>query len=434
MFEKAKRKVNEIIDTHSSELEKVQLVAGVDAGSTGTRVVLVDESDFAALQSDPVDIDAVSRFSKSYTIPSTFALLEDERELLPKSEALTDNFDSHINLVRCGVVDPYIKRVRVIRGQKIKDAAGAVPRFMDSGTPKTKNVVFYVNVIDALGYAIMRKYSGNIPKSVDITLGVSVRPNELGTVYQNILIGNLKGTYTFFWGPVKFDINIVAISTTTEPEAQIEGSSVMYEILSGIERDNHTKEANYTYLAEMLASPSSYIHIEGGGSSIGVEVVRANENGDMTVMSACSRAFNIGGNFLMRTAKDQIRDNLGRTASDESAENALKTGLLKNGRNMDDVSDIIRITKKKVAEAIFEKFVHEVIDVNADLVLNDMDFIAMAGELFSAGDCGISIVDYFAELVKTVSPNTVVIRLPENYIPQGNALIVLNTADVFTQE
>ena len=181
----------------------------------------------------------------------------------------------------------------------------------------------------------------------------------------------------------------------------------------------------------MLLEPSSYIHIEGGGSSIGVEVVKANADGDMTVMSACSRAFNIGGNFLMRTAKDQIRDILGRTASDESAENALKTGLLKNGRNMDEVIDIIKITKRKVAEAIFEKFTHEVIDVNADLVLSDIDFIAMAGQLFSEGECGVSIVDYFADLIKTVSPNTTVIRLPENYIPQGNALKIIKQFDIF---
>lgn len=439
MFEKTKRKQYEVIDEIQSGVEHLKLVAGVDAGSTGTRVALIDYDDYCALQAENPDHESVMKFSKSLSIPSTFAVLEDERELLPKSEALVDNFDSHITLVKCDATDPYIRRVRVIRGQKIKDAAGAVPRFMDSGTPKTKNYVFYVNVLDALGYAIMRKYSGKIPKSVDVVLGVSVRPNELGSIYQNILVSNLKGTYTFLWKNIKFDIIISSVFTSTEPEAQIEGS-VLYDLQSSIlyeesleENDQKKldKSAEYGKLSELLSSPSSYIHIEGGGSSIGVEVVKTNDDGDMTVMSACSRSFNIGGNFLMRTAKDQIRDTLGRTASDESTENALKTGLLKNGRNTDDIAGIIKATKKKVAEAIFEKFTHEVIDVNADLVLSDIDFIAMAGELFAEGECNISIVDYFADLVHTASPNTMVIRLPENYIPQGNALRILMTHDIF---
>lgn len=440
MFNKVKRKQFEVIVAEQSNVENMKMVVGIDAGSTGTRVSIIDRKDFEDLSSETINAEAITNFSHSYVIPSTFAVLEDERELLPKSEALADNYDSHLTLVKNNSKDPYITRVRVIRGQKIKDAAGAVPRFMDSGTPKTKNFVFYVNVIDSIGYAILRKYSGRIPKSIDVSLGVSVRPNELGTVYQKILIDNLKGIYTFLWGNVKFDINITSVFATTEPEAQIEGSTSLYDLLSIITEEKATetndeeliKKANtYRELSDMLLEPSSYIHIEGGGSSIGVEVVKANADGDMTVMSACSRAFNIGGNFLMRTAKDQIRDNLGRTASDESAENALKTGLLKNGRNMDDVIDIIKITKRKVAEAIFEKFTHEVIDVNADLVLSDIDFIAMAGQLFSEGECGVSIVDYFADLIKTVSPNTTVIRLPENYIPQGNALKIIKQFDIF---
>lgn len=440
MFNKVKRKQFEVIVAEQSNVENMKMVVGIDAGSTGTRVSIIDRKDFEDLSSETINAEAITNFSHSYVIPSTFAVLEDERELLPKSEALADNYDSHLTLVKNNSKDPYITRVRVIRGQKIKDAAGAVPRFMDSGTPKTKNFVFYVNVIDSIGYAILRKYSGRIPKSVDVSLGVSVRPNELGTVYQKILVDNLKGIYTFLWGNVKFDINITSVFATTEPEAQIEGSTSLYDLLSIITEEKATetndeeliKKANtYRELSDMLLEPSSYIHIEGGGSSIGVEVVKANADGDMTVMSACSRAFNIGGNFLMRTAKDQIRDNLGRTASDESAENALKTGLLKNGRNMDDVIDIIKITKRKVAEAIFEKFTHEVIDVNADLVLSDIDFIAMAGQLFSEGECGVSIVDYFADLIKTVSPNTTVIRLPENYIPQGNALKIIKQFDIF---
>lgn len=433
MFEKTAKSNNEDnIKEVQSNVEHLKIVAGVDAGSTGTRVALIDMQDYERLGLEDVDYEAVELFATSSVIPSSFALLDDERELLPKSGALQYNYDSHINLVKCASTEPYIKRVRVIRGQKIKDAAGAVIRFMDSGTPKTKNIVFYINVLDALGYSILRKYSGNIPKSVDVALGVSVRPNELGTVYQSILLNNLKGTYTFAWKDIKFDIFVSDVIATTEPEAQIEGSATMYSLMSDVFSNREpNKSQEYAKIADMLVEPSNYIHIEGGGSSVGVEVVKANEDGELMVMSACSRTFNIGGNFLMRTAKDQIRDTMGRTPSDASAEDAIKTALLKNGRNTDDVTPLIKATKQKVAEAIFEKFKHEVIDVNADIDLSDMDFIAMAGNLFSKGECNISIVDYFRKLVKQVSPNTLVLNLPENFIPQGNALRVLRDIDVF---
>lgn len=433
MFEKTAKSNNEDnIKEVQSNIEHLKIVAGVDAGSTGTRVALIDMQDYERLGLEDVDYEAVELFAASSVIPSSFALLDDERELLPKSGALQYNYDSHINLVKCASAEPYIKRVRVIRGQKIKDAAGAVIRFMDSGTPKTKNIVFYINVLDALGYSILRKYSGNIPKSVDVALGISVRPNELGTVYQSILLNNLKGTYTFAWKDIKFDIFVSDVIATTEPEAQIEGSATMYSLMSDVFSNREpNKSREYAKIADMLVEPSNYIHIEGGGSSVGVEVVKANEDGELMVMSACSRTFNIGGNFLMRTAKDQIRDTMGRTPSDASAEDAIKTALLKNGRNTDDVTPLIKATKQKVAEAIFEKFKHEVIDVNADIDLSDMDFIAMAGNLFSKGECNISIVDYFRKLVKQVSPNTLVLNLPENFIPQGNALRVLRDIDVF---
>lgn len=433
MFEKTAKSNNEDnIKEVQSNIEHLKIVAGVDAGSTGTRVALIDMQDYERLGLEDVDYEAVELFAASSVIPSSFALLDDERELLPKSGALQYNYDSHINLVKCASAEPYIKRVRVIRGQKIKDAAGAVIRFMDSGTPKTKNIVFYINVLDALGYSILRKYSGNIPKSVDVALGISVRPNELGTVYQSILLNNLKGTYTFAWKDIKFDIFVSDVIATTEPEAQIEGSATMYSLMSDVFSNREpNKSQEYAKIADMLVEPSNYIHIEGGGSSVGVEVVKANEDGELMVMSACSRTFNIGGNFLMRTAKDQIRDTMGRTPSDASAEDAIKTALLKNGRNTDDVTPLIKATKQKVAEAIFEKFKHEVIDVNADIDLSDMDFIAMAGNLFSKGECNISIVDYFRKLVKQVSPNTLVLNLPENFIPQGNALRVLRDIDVF---
>ena len=446
MLLKEKRETGTIIDISQSN-KKITLVAGIDAGSTETRVSLINASDYNTLLNPVSSEKTLHTIAETYIIPSTFAILEDNREILPKTSSLTDNYDSIINSIDIDANKPYIEKHRIVRGQKLRDAVGSVERFLDSNTPKTSNQIFYVNILDALGYSILQKYSGEIPDIVDIYLSVSVRPNELGETFKKELYDNLKGKFNFVWNSYKnkkvnIELNIVFILLTTEPEAQIEGSSSMYDLIVDTLTDKEgtlTKEEQVqlqeaTYVSGILYQPVSHLHIEGGGSSVGTEYVHIDEQGSPVLMNTCSRTFNVGGNFLMRTLKDKIRENKGRLVSDNTAYTALVTGYIKNGCQQDNVLSHVKEVKESLARIIFEKLMHEVIDVNSDIVLTEIGYISMSGRLFSKGENDVSVADYFSELIHKISPNTVVIRLPKNFIPQGNALRLLNTYDVFMEQ
>lgn len=399
--------------------EIVKLVAGIDAGSTETRICLINKEENSLLLSEDITDDIGKIMSEVYIIPSQFALISDEREILPKSESIEDNYDSHIILISNNAKNSYITRHRIIRGQKKNDTSGIVNLFMDSNTPKSKNSVFYLNILDSLGYSILQKYSGNLPKDVNISLVISVRPNELASIFKNEMICNLKGCFTFTWQNIKINLNILNLSFSTEPEAQITGSALMYDLL------------DYDEFSSKIGEPNNYIHIEGGGSSVGVEVVKLNHAGIPVILDSCSRMFALGGNYLMRITKDMIRNQKGINISDSNAYEALITGKIKNGIGYEDILFIIRETKRKVADDIFEKFKHEVLDANNDISLLDFSFITMAGRLFSSGECDVSIADYFSEHIKKLSINTEVIKLPFNYIPQGNLLKAMQTTTIF---
>ena len=445
MILKERKETGVIIDTTKGE-QTVTLVAGIDAGSTETRVSLVNQSDFEELLNPTSAEKTLEVIDSMYVIPSTFAVLEDNREVLPKSVNLNDNYDSTISSVSIEAEKPYIQKHRIIRGQKIKDAVGSVERFLDSSTPKTSNQIFYISVLDSIGYGILQKYSGNIPNSVDLYLCLSVRPNELGVKFKKELMDNLKGTFHFTWNnnkenKISLEINILLINLTTEPEAQIEGSTAMYDLIvdalsnkeTPLTPEEHAQLQEATNVSEILYEAVPHLHMEGGGSSIGTEYVQIDDQGSPVLMSACSRTFNIGGNYVMRTLKDKLREYKGRLVSDSTAYTALVTGYIKNGRQQDDVLDYVKEVKETIARIIFEKLMHEVIDVNSDIVLTEVGYISMSGRLFSKGENGISIADYFSNLIHEVSPNTTVIRLPRNFIPQGNALRLLNTYEVFSE-
>lgn len=407
------KKSSSIITAVYGANESITLFAGIDAGSTETRICLLNEQEVTTLSAEELTDDVATIMSKVYTIPSQFSVLSDEREILPKSNSIEDNYDSHIILISNAAKASYIGRNRIIRGQKKNDTSGIVELFMDSSTPKSKNKVFYINILDGLGYAILQKCSGELPKNVNINLSVSVRPYELATIFKSEIIDNLKGSFTFTWKDIKINLNILNLFLSTEPEAQIQGSCLMYDLLGNLE-----------YSSKLL-EPTNYIHIEGGGSSVGVEVVKLNDAKVPVILDACSKMFPLGGNYLMRITRDLIRNERGLAISESNAYSALVTGTVKNGMGYEDITSIIHETKKKVADDIFEKFKHEVLDANNDISLLDFSFITMAGRLFSSGDCNISIVDYFAERIKELSANTEVIRLPFNYIPQGNIFFAL---------
>lgn len=414
-IDKNKRGSGVIIgEKQSADVTPIELVAGVDAGSTQTRVCLADKNDaYLLLQDSPTRGVCEKLKSEVYVIPSTFAVVGDEREIKPNSDNIEDNYDSHIIRVRTSAVKPLVGSDRILRGQKIKDTMGLPLRYLDSSTNKMDNSIFYLNVIDGIGYALLQKYNGNIPQNVKVHLIVSVRPKELNSICQSKMNENFIGDFIFRWKSVSISVSIVSADYTTEPEAQINGTSAVADLEAIVDESDEARD-----LSQKLANSDSYIHIEGGGSSIGVEVVKHGN-----IVDAASSTFQLGGNYLMRVVMDRLREVKGRTVSEESVREAIETCLLRNGREREDISDIIAAAKNQVGLDIVERLRHDVIDVSTDLSLLDMDFVTLGGRLFNEDGAGSSIGSYFAEYLQQISPNTEVIILRDNRIPQGNLVI-----------
>lgn len=414
VFDKNKRGSGIIINEgQSANPDPVELVVGVDAGSTQTRVCIADARD-AKMLLETENIESYDKLkSEVYIIPSTFAIVGDEREIKPNSQNLEDNYDSRIIRIRTAAVKPLVGSDRILRGQKIKDTVGLPLRYLDSSSNKMDNSIFYLNILDGIGYALLQKYSGCIPKAVKIHLVLSVRPKELNTICQTKMDENFIGEFVFNWNSVSINLNIVTTMYTTEPEAQITGTSAIMDLAATVCDSSEARD-----LSQKFNNSDSYIHIEGGGSSIGVEVVK---NGN--IVDAASSTFQLGGNYLVRVIIDRLREVKGRTVSEESVREAVQTCLLRNGREREDISDVISAAKNQVGLDIVERLRHDVIDLITDLSLLDMDFITLGGRLFSTDDAGVSIGAYFAEYIHQISPNTEVIILKDNAIPQGNLIL-----------
>ena len=408
---------------HANGNGTVELVIGVDAGSTQTRVAIADANDYTTLMvlSDTEPAGAYQFLTQgSYIIPSSFALVADEREIKPCSDNLEHNYDSRVIRVKTKAVEPVVGSHRIVRGQKVKDATGLVQQSLDSSTNKMDNQIFYLNVLDGIGYALLQKYNGAIPRNVKIHLVLSVRPNELNHICQTRMNDNFLGRFIFSWGGAEINMDIVTADYTTEPEAQVNGTAAVFDLAAVV-----TGDEEKSALADKINNSDSYIHIEGGGSSIGVEVIK---NGN--IINGCSKTFHLGGNYLTQVVASRLRDTLGRTVTRESAQEAVVSCLLRNGRERDDVTEIVAECKSQVGMDIMERLRHEVIGLSTDLSLRDMDFVTLGGRLFSDDDAGQSIGKYFARYLEQVSPNTDVIILQNSYIPQGNLIIGINKYDI----
>lgn len=396
------------------------IVAGIDAGSTETRVCLASAADAALFADESRIQDALKVLGKTYIIPSTYAMTNDNREILPASENLEDNYDSTIMSVRVGAAQPMITRHRVLRGRKMQGVSGLVSRYLDSSTNKSDNPIFYTNIIDALGYAILQKFNGAIPHEVKLQLFLSVRPMELGSKLREKMLNNLVGQFVFVWNDVNLKINIESVEFSTEPEAQIFGTTTIYDLQYAADPDGGEK---FKAMADRMCDSRTYIHIEGGGSSIGVEVVRDGE-----LVEKCSSTFQLGGNYMCQVFVNRLREVFGRTTTLDAAADALQTTLLRDGRETLDVNSIVADCKNQVALDIIEQLRHGVIDTNNWLSMRDVEFVSLGGRLFRPDEQGNTISHYLEGYVHQMSPNTDVFVLSDNFIPQGNLVMAVNNA------
>lgn len=391
---------------------KKAILAGVDGGSTQTRVILVDSTD---------DLDELENLR---VIPSIYSTIEGTDELVAKSDVLYDVLDSNITNT-IAAPNNIFDKVRVVRGTKLVDAnKGSIK--LNSSIQKIDSPVFYVNIIDAIAVGLVTKYPDTLCEEYDVYAGISLPPDNLvSTKNKQKFIDRISGT--FIWENkdlgVKLTINIKGVSVQTEPEANIKA-----------------------YFAEESEVPELVFCLEGGGATLGTEILR---NG-LSVTSA-ARTFEYGGTHLQKLlGQEYVEAEGGRMPAQSQLKEALETGVIKVGRETKDVVSHIVTAKTSLANRIVADINDKVFDGQDNITIDQLHYFFFTGQLFEGGKFekpevpvpgvkyipSYSLMTPIVEKLKTLAPSTEFKRISENLIPKGNFLNALNDymGYVFPQE
>lgn len=364
--------------------ENIDLLFAVDGGSTQTRVSVIEAYGEGA--------------DELYIIPSNMVSLNDDREIKPKSNLLYDRLDSRI-INQSNKSQSKIQRERIIRATKMIDS-GLSATSISSTMQKIDEPIFYINIVDSIGYALMQKYVNNIPKKVRCMVGVALPPDDMEST-RNIdkFKDNLIGNYKFIHqdSNVEINIEILDVSVETEP-----GSFVA---------------AYYATANEEI--PEKVLCINTGGRSIGAAVLQNAKLND-----TASQTFSYGGNqYLAEIGKIYSNTYGGRAPSLAFLNAAVQTGRLKNGNSSIDITEEITAAAKIFADRIYNDVVKNVCD-RSGINLQDLNEIIVSGGMIRRGEHGVSIADFLNENFKEKSPYTEFTCVEENLIPLGIAFTV----------
>ena len=367
--------------------EKITIVAGLDAGSTQTRVNLITM--------DSQDIN------NPVIIPSAVQKVPDNRELKAKSEIFFDRMDT--NLVNLSMnPDAVFSNVRLIRGRKTTDNNFPELR-LQSTIKKTDEEVFYYNIIDALGYATMLKLSDAVPKEIDVYAGIALPPDDMATSkminkFRNKILGSYKWMHKD--SGISIMINIKDVEVCTEPEAF----------------------AQAYYISSQEEMPEKVIMVNTGGRSTGLELL---DNGKS--VTEISKTLPVGGRPLLLALNNKIIQSDNNTIEDDISEvqllRAIKTGYVRQGRRgrVDVVPEIEGVLRDYATD--FMSAIKTNILDRQQLKITDVEEVIISGGLVRRGDYDVSLADFLGEELEKLSPDTEFTVVEDNYIPMGTTLM-----------
>lgn len=362
---------------------EVTVLAFEDGGSTQTRGGLLDLNDLGNFEDQLDDI---------VTIPSMSVSVLDGRAIAPNSAMLYDNLDSSI-INQLPMPETLFRNVRLVRASKALNVEMNENR-LGSSTQKTGDPTYYYNILDAIGYQMLMKYGSEVPVRAKIFLSVSLPPDDLNTKNLNFFRENMKN---FLWthnpSGVKIQFEIAGIYVMTEPEAYA--------------------KAYYTLKGE--EAPAFTLHIEGGGRSIGAEILRYGKT-----LKGGQKTLTFGGTQLLELVGDlYIEEFGGSKPRREVLEEAIRTGSIRFGNSTRDIVHIIKLAKEQIGYRIVSEIKREVFDTQSKVAMTDLNSITVSGRLFDEGSYGISIAEFVEAKFKELSPETEFKHLMGNMIPQG---------------
>lgn len=382
-----------LYQTYSPKVVKDRVenvVAGLDGGSTQTRVSFMRRSD--ELQS----------LENVYVIPSAITEIKHAAEIKAKGTELYHRMESFITNQALAPYNVFDK-VRVVRGTKMIDAGQAISR-INSSVQKVNTPAFYINIIDAIAYGLVMDCAQRkmpLAETYQVSLTCSLPPDDVkGDKNKETFLKNIQNS--FQWNSlelgVQINIDIVNCHITTEPEAGV--------------------KCNYALSGEEI--PYLVLAVDGGGRSIGTEILRQG-----LTFPQGSIAYPYGGTQLADDVANKYFNMYGGSKPTEiSIREALRTGYLRKGRSSIDIVELIDEAKRELAQRLFNDMITNVFDSQTIVTIEDIEVIIFSGRLFDEGEYGISMANYVADLIKTRNPECEVILNTDSYmIPVGNGII-----------
>lgn len=368
--------------------KEANILVGPDGGSTQTRAIILDLEDLGNFEES---------LSQVYVVPSLSMTVPDDRVLKPKSDNLYDNLESLlVNLNSQQEV--LFRSARLIRGTKAFNSELSENR-LGSSTQKTEDVTYYYNILDVIGYGLLMKYGDKVPEKVNVWFSGSLPPDDINEVNIRTRLKPNLTSYRWSHLPsgVKIEINFQGVHILTEPEAYVKA---------------------YYAMADKVI-PDYTLHLEGGGRSIGAEILVRGKS-----LDSAQETLEFGGTQLLNLINDlYVAKHGGRQLRRSQLEDSVRTGSLKDGNSSIDISDIIIAAKKEMAKQIVIGVRQKVFDQQSRVSIKDLNVISVSGRLFDKTPTpdgkGVSVADFLKEEFEALSPSTEFIHIDGNYIPQG---------------
>lgn len=366
------------------------LVVGLDGGSTQTRVSFMRKP------------DEIGSLEYTYVIPSAVSEVQHTAEIKAKGPELYHRMESVIMNEALAPFNVFDK-VRVVRGTKLIDLGQAVSR-INSSVQKVNTRAFYINIIDSIAYGIIMDCAARrmpLADTYKVSLTCSLPPDDVkGDKNKETFLKYIKNS--FKWNSlelgVEINISVEDCYVTTEPEASV--------------------KCNYALSGEEI--PYLVLAIDGGGRSIGTEILRQG-----LTFPQGSEAFPYGGTQLAdEVANKFFNANGGSKPNETIIKESLVTGFLRKGRSSTDIVEEITEAKRELAQRLFADIVTNVFDSQTVVTIEDIEAVIFSGRLFEEGEYGVSIAHFLAEQIKERNPDCEIIYNTDTYmIPIGNAII-----------
>ena len=289
-------------------------------------------------------------------------------------------------------------KVRVIRGTKFKDTI-APENKIDSTGQKIDSETFYINIVDAIGYALSQHYGNAIPTDVEVILGVALPPDDLqSTLNQEKFRSRILRAYKWSLIGKKVDItiDIRAVEMLTEPEAL----SIAYRLTQCADEE----------------PADLHVHIDCGGRSTGIELFKRGRRID-----SASRTLNVGGSQLIDSIKNlYVTKYGGKPLKTPNVRKALRTGFVKaRTGTVEIVNNIITPCKQNLAKIIYNGLKEEVFNNLLQIDLTEVDLVTVSGKTFGEGEYGVSVAAFLEALFREAVPSIEFEYIEHNYIPLG---------------